>query len=381
MPGRVSSGRSLAPSARARPTKRKARKSATLNALELAEQQNPTQVKIHQHRLGEIDEDDEDPRARADMDDRSAKRRKIDINEGDEDQDEGSDSDGNKWHTGVGDDDDDSDLDSDEAFGESDEEKFADFTFRGSLKPHVSMGDRQAKQRKVLHKEINLDEDVEDASDDQEEDGDDMSDDSLGSDAVDLATAWDMNNSDEEIDDTTEKHKRKQKRHIEAKMDEQSRSEDISDDEDQISQLSFSKEEDTEGQSKLVKFVKGLESNQDVKESLENGKGTKLSLATLLAASRDPSHKRALKVVQNREKIGPENYTGGIPGKLAPPLAKRQQDRLDRAAAYEKSKETLGRWIDTVKQNRRAEHISFPLPDPSDGTAARHLLPYCNPHP
>ena len=370
MPGRVSSGRSLAPSARARPTKRKARKSATLNALELAEQQNPTQVKIHQHRLGEIDEDDEDPRARADMDDRSAKRRKIDINEGDEDQDEGSDSDGNKWHTGVGEDDDDSDLDSDEAFGESDEEKFADFTFRGSLKPHVSMGDRQAKQRKVLHKEINLDEDVEDASDDQEEDGDDMSDDSLGSDAVDLATAWDMNNSDEETDDTTEKHKRKQKRHVEAKMDEQSRSEDISDDEDQISQLSFSEEEDTEGQSKLVKFVKGLESNQDVKESLENGKGTKLSLATLLAASRDPSHKRALKVVQNREKIGPENYTGGIPGKLAPPLAKRQQDRLDRAAAYEKSKETLGRWIDTVKQNRRAEHISFPLPDPSDGTAA-----------
>ena len=370
MPGRVSSGRSLAPSARARPTKRKGRKSATLNALELAEQQNPTQVKIHQHRLGEIDDDDEESRARADVDDRSSKRRKIDINVGDEDQDEGSDSDGNKWHTGVGEDDDDSDLDSDEAFGESDEEKFTDFTFRGSLKPHVSMGDKQARQRKVLHKEINLDEDIEDASNDQEDGLDDMSDDSLGSDAVDLATAWDMNNSDEEIDEATEKQKRKRKRQSETEMEVQSESDNASDDGDEISQLSFSDEEDTEGQSKLVKFVQGLESNQDVKESLENGKGTKLSLATLLAASRDPSHRRALKLVQNREKNGPENYTGGIPGKLAPPLAKRQQDRLDRAAAYEKSKETLGRWIDTVKQNRRAEHISFPLPDPSDGTAA-----------
>ena len=370
MPGRVSSGRSLAPSARARPTKRKGRKSATLNALELAELQNPTQVKIHQHRLGEIDDDDEESRARADVDDRSSKRRKIDINVGDEDQDEGSDSDGNKWHTGVGEDDDDSDLDSDEAFGESDEEKFTDFTFRGSLKPHVSMGDKQARQRKVLHKEINLDEDIEDASNDQEDGLDDMSDDSLGSDAVDLATAWDMNNSDEEIDEATEKQKRKRKRQSETEMEVQSESDNASDDGDEISQLSFSDEEDTEGQSKLVKFVQGLESNQDVKESLENGKGTKLSLATLLAASRDPSHRRALKLVQNREKNGPENYTGGIPGKLAPPLAKRQQDRLDRAAAYEKSKETLGRWIDTVKQNRRAEHISFPLPDLSDGTAA-----------
>lgn len=369
MPGRVSSGRALAPSARARPTKRKARKSATLNALELAEQQNPTQVKIQQHRLGEIDDDDEESRDRADHGERYAKRRKIDINEDEEGQEQGSDSDGNRWHIGVEEDDDDSDLDSDEAFGESDEEKFADFTFRGSSKPHTSMGDRQARQRNSLLKEMDLDEDTKEEPDDLHEDGDDISDDSLGSDAVDLPTAWDMNNSDE-VDDTKEGPKQKRKRQVERDMSDSSASDDMDDDGDETSQLSFSDEEDAEGQSKLVKFVQDLEANHDIKESLETGKGTKLSLATLLAASRDPSHRRALKVVQNREKIGPENYTGGIPGKLAPPLAKRQQDRLNRAAAYEKSKETLGRWIDTVKQNRRADHISFPLPDPSDGTAA-----------
>jgi U3 small nucleolar RNA-associated protein 14 len=370
MPSRVSSGRPLASKTRVRPQKRKARKSAALNALELAEQQNPTQTKIQQHRLGEIDDDDEQPRSRADGDERSAKRRKISLHEDEEEeQDAGSDSDGNKWHTGVGEDDDDSDLDSDEAFGESDEERFADFTFRGSSKPHVSQADTRAKRQPGLRKEIDLDEDVEDnvAGEDSENLSDD---DSLGSDAVDLATAWDMNTSDGDEGSVKEKTKRKRLMLQEQEESDEPDSEDVEDDIDEASQLSFSDEEDSEGQSKLVKFVQGLESQKDVKETLDAGKGTKLSLATLLAASRDPSHRRALKVVQNRERLGLENYNGGIPGKLAPPLAKRQQDKLDRAAAYEKSKETLGRWIDTVKHNRRAEHISFPLPDPSDGTAS-----------
>jgi U3 small nucleolar RNA-associated protein 14 len=268
MPGRVSSGRSLAPNIRARPAKRKARRSTALNALELAEQQNPTQVKIQQHRLGEIDEEDGDHRGRADVDERSAKRRKIDVNEDVEGQDEGSDSDGNKWHTGLGEDDDDSDLDSDEAFGESDEEKFADFTFGGSSKPHVSMGDRQARQRVGVKKELDLDEDAEDLSDDLDDNDSDMSDDSLGSDAVDLATAWDMNNTDGEDDDTIKgTHKQKQQRQPETYVSDSGNSDAADDDEDEVSQLSFSDEEDTEGQSKLVKFVQGLEANQDVKES------------------------------------------------------------------------------------------------------------------
>lgn len=49
----------------------------------------------------------------------------------DESIDGGSDSDGGHWMVGVGSDDE-SDIDSDEAMGESDEERFADFTFRGS---------------------------------------------------------------------------------------------------------------------------------------------------------------------------------------------------------------------------------------------------------
>ncbi|KAG0136826.1 small-subunit processome [Tuber indicum] len=42
--------------------------------------------------------------------------------------------------------------------------------------------------------------------------------------------------------------------------------------------------------------------------------------------------------------------------KLSAPLAKRQQDKLDRSVAYEKSKEALGRRTGAVKHNRQVGH-------------------------
>ena len=43
------------------------------------------------------------------------------------------------------------------------------------------------------------------------------------------------------------------------------------------------------------------------------------------------------------------------------PLPQRIQQRNERQAAYEISKNEVNRWSDVVKQNRRAEHLSFPL--------------------
>lgn len=65
---------------------------------------------------------------------RRRKRQKVDAEEGDAGSldDFGSDSDGNEWHVGVQDEDEDSEIDSDEAFGESDEERFEGFAFGGS---------------------------------------------------------------------------------------------------------------------------------------------------------------------------------------------------------------------------------------------------------
>lgn len=55
----------------------------------------------------------------------------------------------------------------------------------------------------------------------------------------------------------------------------------------------------------------------------------------------------------------------GATKKLDVPLSRREQGRLDRTVAYEKTNETLDRWTETVKQNRRAEHLVFPLPENS----------------
>lgn len=80
---------------------------------------------------GKHGRDDEDGDEDEDEDD--APPRKMRRGE-DQDVEYGSDSSGNSWRVGAVDEDDDSEIDSDEAFGESDEERFEDFKFPGSKK-------------------------------------------------------------------------------------------------------------------------------------------------------------------------------------------------------------------------------------------------------
>src|SRR6202044_2119093 len=108
----------------------------------------------------------------------------------------------------------------------------------------------------------------------------------------------------------------------------------------------------------------------------------KLTLEDLgLPSIRDPFVKKSLKLLASESKGNSKG--NGIPRKLEVPLAKRQQDRLDRSAAYEKSRETLDRWTDTVKHNRRAEHLIFPLPnaDAASAFANVRLHPTTNSKP
>lgn len=79
---------------------------------------------------------------------------------------------------------------------------------------------------------------------------------------------------------------------------------------------------------------------------------------------KDPQLKKSVKLMGKEKK-------SSKPQKLEVPLAKRQQDRLDREVAREKTNQTLDRWTETVKQNRRAEHLSFPLAQTETGLA-RH---------
>ena len=361
---RQAHGRSLYQSGSARPTKRKPTKDRGLNALQIAEKESPDVVKISQHRLGESFDDDDQPRNRQDTDERSSKRRRLDTEQDEEDEDtSGSDLDGERWHVGVDDDDEDSDIESDDAFADSDEERFAGFSFRGS-----------ESYKQISHDKTGRPKGQHDAGNDESsgDDGDD-----LGDDAIDLATAWDM---EEGAGDGlgARQQNQKKRRSLDGGSEDEGSELDTnsgsgSEDEDQ-SDLSVSEDDDGD-HARLRTFVKGLSTDAQGTSLNKSGtitepkKAPKISAADLLQYVKDPQQRQSLKILQSSEDKGPEVYTGGIPGRLAPPLAKRQQDRLDRSAAYEESKNEIGKWTETVKRNRRAEHVSFPLIDPNAAAA------------
>lgn len=109
---------------------------------------------------------------------------------------------------------------------------------------------------------------------------------------------------------------------------------------------------------KLIKQFGGQPDDEDNKLKTK----AKISLSDLgLSGINDANIKKSMKLMSKEEK----EKRAGATKKLDVPLARRQQDRLDRSAAYEKTNETLDRWNDTVKQNRRAEHLMFPLPQNS----------------
>jgi U3 small nucleolar RNA-associated protein 14 len=400
MPRKVQ-GRALSIAGNSRPPKRKPAKSRTLDAFAIAQQEDSFKIRGRPHRLGVIVEDRHGKLSVAardrDVESRSAKRRRINGHESSQDEDGiGGESDEEKWHLGVDDSDDDSDLNSDEAMGESDEERFEGFAFQGSTAPSSKKQLRvQDLTGRNASRELDLREGFQEGA--NLDDGDLSPDeDELGEGAVDLATALDMNEEYEEAKaqsqwksstQTPQSPQTSQTPHVPhgSGYSSGSSEDDTSASEDAQSAISLSDDEDTiENHARLKSFVQGLETDATrhtgskrlpppsvMGEPSDYGLASskKLTVADLLGTVTDPRLRQSLKMLHNSEQKGSRTSTKGIPGKLEPPLPKRQQDRLEREAAYEQSKETLSRWIDTVKQNRRAEHISFPLSNPDALTA------------
>ncbi|KAL8928882.1 MAG: hypothetical protein Q9208_001660 [Pyrenodesmia sp. 3 TL-2023] len=380
MPGRQSTGplSFLSKPSKARSTKRK--KERSLNALAIAEKVNPERTKLRRHRLGESGPGGNANRKRAiaqqddsdDLDDEDdgenpsqAKKRKISRRGHDDSVGYASDSEGNEWMLGGVASDDDSSLDSDEAMGDSDADKFAGFAFRGS-----SSTGKQRKSRKTLNDEevpesIDLNEDEKDV----DGGGDD---DELDEEAVDLATILDRASEDEELEDPQSSagsdHSAEDKIHSPMEDEESvlSASDNENDAHDpakltSLRSLVQSMNDHDEAQIPKRRVPDINESNAPSEYALSSKQ--KLTIADLLPSVKHSHLKKSLRVLAENDTKS-SSRSNGIAKKLDVPLPKRQQDRLDRAAAYEKSKETLNRWIDTVKHNRRAEHLSFPLQDP-----------------
>lgn len=278
-------------------------------------------------------DDDEDEEEDEDEDEPQRKKIKRPARSADnDDADDGSDSEGNEWRLGgLRDDDDDSEIESDDAFGEDEQEQFQGYAFRGS-KP---------SQRK---------EDDESDDDSQDDEGQ-----TLGEEAIDLATALDQfEESDDEPQGQDQSGSSDMDSDVSGDSDESQDDEDEDTDDSEADEANADKLEALQG---LVSSYGGQDEEDDKPKSK-----AKISLSDLgLSGISDPTVKKSMKLMNKEEK----EKRPGTAKKLAVPLARRQQGRLDRETAYEKTNETLDRWSETVKQNRRAEHLVFPLPQNS----------------
>lgn len=368
----------MAPRSTNRSRARQNPKNRSLNAFAIASSQVSEKPAVAAHRLGKAPPRAGKKRAKRDDEDEEEDGEEEPRRNGgrDESVDGGSDSDGGQWKVGV-DSDDESDIDSDEAMGESDEERFAGFAFGGSSSKGKAKGKGKAK-------EIDLDESEEDDGDDEsEEDGEGF---------IDLSEMLDRAETPSDDDQETMKKNKKpgpgsKKRAapIDSESDDDSSASSASsdgNDSDADSFTNFSEEEDiapedptklaalhalisslpssTQPAAKRVRLDDPNEGKTPNEYNLSLASTSqKLTVGDLLPSISDPRLKKALKVLTDPTPANTKQ--SGVQGKLSAPLAKRQQDRLDRTAAYEKTTETLGRWVDTVKTNREAEHLHFPL--------------------
>ena len=363
------------------------------NAFSIAAHEVPERSRGRKSRLGEIEGPTHRKRARdedaddgdGDDDEQDVKRGKR-RRGGDDSLDEGSDSEGNTWTMGHVEDDDDSDIDSDDAFGESDEERFEGWTFRGSSSNQQKGKPKKAKSMKQVEDE-DEDEDF-DLDEGESADGEEDDEDDLGEDAIDLATALDQYEEDQEQEERQKKKKQKPSAFGDSDDSDEAPSEvgDFAAD----GASDFSSDDDDENESDRRAQLKHLiasmaaEDEQNAPgprkvETHENaapsefGVSRKVDLAGFKSKMTDPERKKSLKLLQD-DKATKRN---DIARKLDAPLPKRQQDKLDRAAAAAKAQETLDRWTDTVKHNRRAEHLHFGPDRPEAGSrmGENRLLP------
>ncbi|KAI0082325.1 Utp14-domain-containing protein [Panus rudis PR-1116 ss-1] len=326
--------------------------------------------------------------------------------------------------------DEDEEIDSDAAFEESDEERFAGFNFPSDKKK--SLRRKKSKKPKVSkqHLEIDLNEDEELLSDneadsshstsasesEQEEEEEGDPDDFV--DVLDMLDGRGPQENDESNDETAKAKPQPDSSSVRQQSphqtvpgsfkvpddlgdDSEDENNEISEDEDSSSAsdgiISASEDEDEVGTYDLQNFITNLDAGQKRKvPDDEEGEGTpaatkrqkrrlveekteaaeenefaarpgdlKLNLDDLLnplasSSSNLQSLKKSAKVLAS---------TSAKVQTLSAPLPTRTQERLDRQAAYEQTRDEVEKWSATMKKIREAgaEHLSFPLQAEKEG--------------
>ncbi|KAI0323017.1 Utp14 protein-domain-containing protein [Amylostereum chailletii] len=309
------------------------------------------------------------------------------------------------------DEDDDEELDSDAAFEESDEERFAGFSFASSRnKSHISHSVKK-KRPAPKYAEVNLNESDGDidqqgsaaSAEDEDEEVDGNPEDFLdildvldGRADAEMDGAFQQPPTNAKVSDVEGDWGLDEDNVGKGRVDESGETGDDEDEEDDEEdedaggedeegmELSAEEDIDEDAVMGLGQFVSGLDTGKKRKASDDHDIGavprkkrviteqtqtgqenefaayipgsSKLKLDDLLAPL--TSQSSSVLALRKSAKALASSRTGKT---LSAPLPQRTQDRLDREAAYEQTKEEVDKWNNTMKQIKEAEHLSFPL--------------------
>ncbi|KAF8640434.1 hypothetical protein AX17_000099 [Amanita inopinata Kibby_2008] len=311
--------------------------------------------------------------------------------------------------------DDDEEIDSDAAFEESDENRFAGFFSSKKGKKNASP---KKKKRTVRFADVDLNEDDDDdhrenkgeeeveGDEDEDEEMEQGGDDEFISliDVLDGKGEVDLGDDGDAAPAPSSSKSEAPPAYLDQRESDISEDEDINRNEDEEEEsasedkLDFTPSDDEEAEpealQELQDFISSLDASdkkrkappddatgthvsdipkrkkrQIIKERTEAGTenefrartpGSKLQLEDLLAPL--ASHSSALQSL----KKSLTSTTSKRAKTLSAPLPQRTQERLDRRAAYEQTKEEVDKWRDTMKHIREAEHLSFPLQNDSN---------------
>ncbi|KAI0094168.1 Utp14 protein-domain-containing protein [Irpex rosettiformis] len=341
------------------------------------------------------------------------------------DEDDGSEDEGGAASSlrprllGENDDDDeigedeDEEIDSDEAFEESDEERYAGFSFAGSKK---SGSKKKIQQRKKPVKSAHLEEvDLNEDSDDAqlqlagEDDGSEEEEEEEEGDPDEFIDVLDMldGRGEPQSEDDIKKVDKRGHHEVRAQVDDEDESasseedddEEEDDDADEPIEPDYTpsdlEDEDPSALANLETFITNLDAGRKRKAPEDE------PFTTQGQQDRATRKRRLLK---EQTQVGVENEFAAQPGSmklniddllapLAPsttlqslkksvkvltstsnktktlsaPLPQRTQEKLDREAAYEQTKGEIDKWSATMRRIKEAEHLSFPLQAESAG--------------
>ncbi|KAJ2799795.1 hypothetical protein H4R20_004292, partial [Coemansia guatemalensis] len=294
---------------------------------------------------------------------------------------------------------DDEEIDSDEAFNDSDEERFRSYRLG-------SGGKATGSARSVRFEGDDSDDDEEHSESDLEE----MDEDEGGAGLVDLSEMLDAGSSDDEDPADGKSNKGKGADAAESGLNVATDDSNDSDDdafhgfdsdtsadsedsaaEDSADSAIDASGDDAEKLKKLDGFVTSISArapkhrfvseagggtveNENTVGSGMHARGVTLGLDDLLGVLGDDSAQtedggeeksaREMRVLREQVRAMEKTAKRSGSGVVSAPIPKRLQDQMDRKAAYAQTKKSISEWQAAVDANRAAEHLTFPMNDP-----------------